>query len=195
MLGNAYGLNGAGGNAAATGAFQASPGYQYSVDQAVDKAMRSQSAAGQLGSGNTTQAVTTLAQNLANQDYSQWLSGLTGLSNSGQSAANSTLAGNEALAGLDTGYGHDLVSNMQWGTNGIAGQATQAGQATDAAKMANQNLLLGLLGSAAQLGALQAPGSVSSTGQAVSGGSIGGNLLASLGKGLGSAGSAIMAAL
>lgn len=205
MLGNAYGLNGASGNTAAQGAFQASPGYQYSVDQATQNAMRSQSAAGQLGSGNTTQAVTTLAQNLANQDYNQWLGGLSGLSQQGQGAANSTLGGYEQLgnlaaaegtgkSNLDTGLGHDATSLAEWATNGMTGQATQAGQATDSAKNANQNMMMGIAGMPLQLLGMQMPGSVSSTGQAVSGGTAGGNMLSSLGKFIGGFGGGSAAA-
>jgi hypothetical protein len=48
MYGNALGLNGAGGNAAATGAFQASPQYAWNRDQAIDAAARKAASLGTL---------------------------------------------------------------------------------------------------------------------------------------------------
>ena len=77
MYANAMGLNGPEGNAAAIAAYQTGPGYQWSVDQAMQGALRGASASGMLASGNTLAAVTELGQNLANQDYGNWAGGLS----------------------------------------------------------------------------------------------------------------------
>ena len=79
MYQNSLGLNGASGNADAVAAFQASPGYQWQVDQATDAAARKASATGALGSGNTMAAIATLGSNLANQEYGGWQNRLSAL--------------------------------------------------------------------------------------------------------------------
>ena len=108
MLDNALGLGGASGNAAATGAFQASPGYEYQVNQATDAAARKAAALGIAGSGNTLSAITTLGSNLANQEYGSWLDRLTASKNTGLTAANAQLGGQTSLAGLQSGQGSAL---------------------------------------------------------------------------------------
>jgi len=126
LYSNALGLGGTAGNSAAQSAFQASPGYQYSVDQATDQAARKAASLGIAGSGNTLDAVTRLSQNLANQDYSNWLQNLSGLSNQGLSAAGSQLQGLGQQASTATQYGQnqaDLATG--YGTNqaGLYGNA------------------------------------------------------------------------
>ena len=117
MLGNALGLNGAAGNAAATSAFQASPGYQFQVDQATDAAARKAASLGMAASGNTMSAITGLAGNLANQEQGSWLDRLQGLASQGLSAAGS-ISGNNQAAG-----------NYQYGGGGIlANLLSQTGQ-------------------------------------------------------------------
>lgn len=77
MYANAVGLNGPEGNAAAAAAFQASPGYQWSVDQAMQQMLRGASASGMLASGNTLAAATELGANLANQEFGAWTGALS----------------------------------------------------------------------------------------------------------------------
>ncbi|MCW5714870.1 MAG: hypothetical protein KIT43_10200 [Bauldia sp.] len=77
MYANALGLNGAAGNAAAAAAYQASPGYQWSVEQALQAMLRGASAGGMLASGNTLTAATELGHNLANQDFGAWRGALS----------------------------------------------------------------------------------------------------------------------
>lgn len=72
LYADAMGLNGAAGNAAAAAAYQASPGYQWSLDQALQSMLRGASAGGMLASGNTLAAATELGQNLANKDFGAW---------------------------------------------------------------------------------------------------------------------------
>lgn len=77
MYGNALGLGGAEGNAAAKGAFQAGPGYGWQVEQATDAAQRAANRVGGLYGGNTIDATTRLGSNLANQEYQNWIKNLS----------------------------------------------------------------------------------------------------------------------
>jgi hypothetical protein len=100
MYGNALGLNGADGNAAATGAFQAGPGYQFAVDQSMQAAQRGAAAGGMLSSGNTMMALQDRGNQLANQEYGGWLQNLGGLNAQGFQAAQGQAQGNANLANL-----------------------------------------------------------------------------------------------
>jgi hypothetical protein len=104
---NSLGLNGAGGNAAAVSAFQESPGYQYQVDQATDAVARKASALGALGSGNTMQAITDRASNLADQEYGGWQDRLNGLSNTGLQATGQQASLQQGLGNLSAQQGRD----------------------------------------------------------------------------------------
>lgn len=122
MYGNALGLNGADGSAAAVSAFQTSPGYQFQVDQATEAAKRNASSLGMLGSGNTLTAVADRTQNIANQEYNNWLSNLNTASASGQSAAGSQ-AGIETALG-DLNYGDAAArASLAHGTETAVGAA------------------------------------------------------------------------
>jgi hypothetical protein len=137
MLLNALGVNGPGGNAAATAAFQNSPGYQYTVDQTLDNANRAASAGGMLASGNTLAALQDRAKNLANQDYGQWLTNLGSFTNPALAATSGAATG---VAGANTNkanvYGNvanSLVDLNKFTTNGINNQNTQQANAETAA--------------------------------------------------------------
>lgn len=121
LYGDALGLNGADGNARATGAFQAGPGYDFAMDQGTNAALRGASAAGMLNSGNTLTALTNFGQGLANQEYGSWLDRLKGQSDTGLQAASGEMAG----------YG---------------GVANAAGGATDNRLGLEGNVLQGLIG-------------------------------------------------
>lgn len=153
MYQNSLGLNGASGNSAATSAFQASPGYQWQVDQATDAAARKASATGALGSGNTLAAIATLGSNLANQEYSGWQDRLNGLGQQGQQAATTQAGlqgswGNQQ-AGLGAQQGQSeaglygqfagLGMNNLWNATG-----TGIGAVTNAQKQARDNVNTGL---------------------------------------------------
>lgn len=86
MYMNALGLNGAGGRDAALGAFQTGPGYQFAVDQATGNAQRAANRLGMAYSGNTVDATTRLANNLANQEYGNWTQSLQGFQGASQNA-------------------------------------------------------------------------------------------------------------
>jgi hypothetical protein len=105
MYSNALGLNGPSGNAAATSAFQAGPGFAAQMAGGVQALDRSAAGKGLFGSGNNAAALTTYGQGLANQEYGNWLQNLAGLNNQGFQAAAGQTGRQGNLANLDMGYG------------------------------------------------------------------------------------------
>jgi hypothetical protein len=121
-LGNALGLNGAEGNAAATGAFQAGPGYEFTRGQGEQAALRAASAGGSLASGNTMTALADYTSGLANKEYGSWLDRLSGAASQGLSAASGQGGALSGLAGLYQGAAGDrlgLESGVAQGRMGI----------------------------------------------------------------------------
>lgn len=163
-LQGSLGLGGQAERDKAVAAFQASPAYQWQVDQATDAAARRASSLGALGSGNTQTAITTLASNLADAEYGGWQDRLTGLSDRGQQAATTqaglqgqlgqSLAGlGQTEAGLQGQFAGLGLNNLWQGTNaGLS--AVQGAQKQAADNVASRNSLttniigsgLGLLG-------------------------------------------------
>lgn len=122
---DALGVNGADGNARATGAFQAGPGYQFTLDQGIDALNRRRAAAGMLGSGNADVDAIKYATGLADTTYGNWLKNLGGLVSpeltatagaaSGQAGAFGSLANlyqTDAAnrIGLEGGYTSGMMS-------------------------------------------------------------------------------------
>lgn len=64
--------------AAARARFMASPGYQYQLEQGNQSVLRNQASAGGLRSGATGMDLQNYSQNLANQDWGNWLNRLGG---------------------------------------------------------------------------------------------------------------------
>jgi hypothetical protein len=150
MYNNAMGLGGAAGTAAAQDAFKVGPGYQFQVDEATQQAQRAANKTGMLFSGNTNDATTRLASNMANKEYGSWLdrlsgyqgaaeratTGRTGALNNvadlqrqqgvGQSALQSDLATKQSGVYTDTAKGLADLSGKQ-GT-ALAGLASDYGQ-------------------------------------------------------------------
>lgn len=125
---DSLGVNGAGGNARATDAFQAGPGYRYAVDQSLEGINRSAAARGGAFGGNTLAALSDRAGNMANQEYGNWQSRLAGLIPSEQ-AAISGMAGAEAnKAGIYRGTGQDIASLGTNTANGIVGLGNATAQ-------------------------------------------------------------------
>lgn len=122
LYANALGVNGQAAADAARSSFRESPGYQYMVDQATDQTARKMSALGALGSGNTIAAVQDRAANLADQEWGDWLSGLSGLGQIGYNAANNQAA-------LTKGIG-DLYADQGRGEAGIYGNFAGMGSST-----------------------------------------------------------------
>lgn len=115
MYANGLGLNGAAGNAAATGAFQAGPGYQFALDQGMQALTRGASAGGMLASGNTLTAANQFGQGLANQEYGNWLGRLAPYNDAER-------AGNENKVALGS-----LVTTARLENNAQRAEGLQAG--------------------------------------------------------------------
>ena len=133
MMLNALGLNGAQGNAAATAAFQASPGYEFKVNQSLDALDRRAASRGMLASGNTTNDTLSTVHGLADQDYQNWLSSLSGLTTLGANETNVGAAGQAAgygaMAPVYTNDANARVNLASGVTSGINSQNTQEANA------------------------------------------------------------------
>lgn len=75
---DALGVNGADGNARATAAFQAGPGYQFTLDSGLDALNRRRASGGMLDSGNADIDAIKFGTGLADQTYGSWLDRLGG---------------------------------------------------------------------------------------------------------------------
>lgn len=146
MLGNALGINGAEGNAAATGAFQAGPGYQFQMDQGLDALERRAAARGQLNSGNTSLDTVRFASGLADSEYDNWLDNLRGFGTTQAGIYTGAIGGQAAsLGGLAdlSQRGVDQKLNLSSEiVNGMMG----ANNAAAAGSAQNTSNGLGLLG-------------------------------------------------
>lgn len=151
MYANALGLNGQSGTDAAKSAFQAGPGYQWNVDQALDQTNRRANASGMQMSGNTLAALQDRASNLADQSYQGWLGNLGSYNQQGQAmlaqGATGQAQGYGNLATLgNTTAAQKVASNNNYlsAANGANTQYGQAGMA-GAANALNFGLNLGNL--------------------------------------------------
>lgn len=116
-LADATGLNGAAGSLNALSSFQASPGVAYQEQQGLSAIDNGAASTGTLRGGNTIRAEQTLGDNLANQDFSQYVNRLSGMANSGLAATNALGSGQ-----LSTASG---IASTD--TSGAAAQANAAG--------------------------------------------------------------------
>lgn len=126
---DALGVNGASGNARAVQAFQAGPGYQYAVDQALDQTKRAAAAGGQSLGGNTLAALSDRAGNMANQEYQTWLGNLNGYVSPELQATGGQATAEAAKAPVYTGTATNLANLGTNTTNAITGQNTQSANA------------------------------------------------------------------
>lgn len=132
LYSDALGLNGAAGNATATSAYQAAPGYQYNLDQGLQALDRGAAAHGMSDSGNWNADTLNYAEGQANQGYNQWLSNLgssndilgTGLTGAGTADTDlANLATGTATA--KTGIATDVLNGTLGANNQqAAGQTT-----------------------------------------------------------------------
>lgn len=136
MYANALGLNGADGNTAATGAFQASPGYQWTLDNAIQGSNRAAAAAGMGASGNALIAAQDRGAQVANQEYGGWLDRLFGVSGQGLDAASGQAQGYTNKGSLyqnTTDQQLGLLSDYTSGLMGTFNQAAKGKEANSAA--------------------------------------------------------------
>ncbi len=71
-------------------AFTESPGYQFRLAEGQKAIERSQAARGLLGSGQTLKAITEYGQNIASQEYGNYMNRLSGLAGVGQATTVQT---------------------------------------------------------------------------------------------------------
>lgn len=151
---DAIGANGADGNARATAAFQAAPGYQYAMDQALGAVQRTAAARGGLAGGNATADILKTATGLADQGYQQYVTnlqngsnlytqGLAGQGSALQGAASASQNQGTALGNLGTSYGQNagnLFTNAASIENGFGQNVANLwGNATNALVQNNNN--------------------------------------------------------
>lgn len=105
QLADASGVNGAEGSARAAAAFRASPGYEWSRDQALEGVARKASATGSLGSGNTLTALQDRAANLADQEYGTYTGRLMNLAQVGYNATGQQAALTKGIGDLGANEG------------------------------------------------------------------------------------------
>lgn len=132
-------------------ALEGSGGYQFNRDQGMQALLRARSAQGMLGSGNTDTDAMTFASGLASNTLNSEraaLSPLMDLYKTGTLGQASTYG---TQAGLTTDFYGNRGSVMDNTTKSIVGLGTEALKAGDAAKSANQQMMLGALGSVAGL--------------------------------------------
>lgn len=126
---DSLGVNGADGNTRATQAFQAGPGYQWAVDQALDGINRSAAARSGAYGGNTLAALSDRAGNMANQEFGSWQDRLGGLI-APEFQATAGQAGAEAgKVPVYQGTANSIANLGSNTTNGITSQNTQAANA------------------------------------------------------------------
>lgn len=175
MSANALGLNGPGGNDAATSAFRADPGYKFSVDQGLEGILRNANAAGGAFGGNQLRESQTFGQGLADQQYQTWLKNLAGreslyapleASTTGAGAsgvANAALTGGTGAANLYSGTAgrlSDLISGTGAKTadvltgqgQSLADLASKGGLATGAADTGTGQSIADLISRLTQTG-------------------------------------------
>lgn len=132
MYANALGLNGADGNAAAQGAFTTGPGYQFSLDQALQAVERRAGAQGRLGSGQTGIDTINTAHGIANQEYGSWLDRLSGYDGKALGAADSKAGIYGGMAGMDYDAGMAKAGYGWNAATGIAGAESDFQKGKDA---------------------------------------------------------------
>ena len=115
---NLLGLNGQDAANAAMANFQASPGYQYSLQQGERGVDAGAAAAGMLRSGATLKAEDTFAQGLADKDFQQYYTNLANLGGQGLTAAGGIQTANQD-------YVANMAGNVQQSNTALTG-ATNA---------------------------------------------------------------------
>lgn len=133
-------------NAMLSSGFQASPGYEYQVQQGMNATNQAAAAGGMLGTPSHQQQAASMNQNIANQDYYQYMNQMTGLYNQGLSQANNM-----------NQMGFNATNQMAQGMQGVGQSMASLGYAS---QQNQSNALMELLGLGAGIGmsALGMPG-------------------------------------
>lgn len=131
-LGNALGLNGAAGNAAATQSFWNNPAISSAINTGSQNVLRNQAATGQLNSGATNIDLQNVAQQTASQGWNQYIAQLQPYLGASTSAAS-------GIGNVYTGLGSQLANLYQNQGNAAYGAQTSIGNANANADLANNN--------------------------------------------------------
>lgn len=150
--GDATGANGPAGFARAVSSFQTSPGYDFARTQGLQAIDRGAASRGMLSSGNTLMGEQQFGNNLANQEFGNYVSRLAPYLGQ-QTSAN--LAGAQGQGSLYANLGNSLNSSL--GNQGILAYNTQSGignanAAADLARLGGEQNLFDGIGSAVSLG-------------------------------------------
>lgn len=137
---NSIGLHGDTWNQTALDTFQASPGYQYSVDQAEQAILRNNAATGGVLSGNTGLALNKNATDLANQEWGNWQDRLMNQGNYIYQDYSGQSQGLTNLANLFSSEGAGLADIAMNGGNKRADLYSTAGQLLNSNNLTNANL-------------------------------------------------------
>lgn len=121
--------------------FQQSPGFKFALEQALGAANRSSAAGGMAGSPANQQESMTLATNLANQDYYNWLGGATGLYGKG-------LQGEEGMADRGANAGKSMSDLIAQQLSQQANLAYQGEKQKNESSSANWGSIFGGIASA-----------------------------------------------
>lgn len=124
---DALGINGPGGNARATSAFEAGPGYNFQLDQGLDAINRRRNAGGMLASGNADRDAQVYGQGLAKQEYNNWLNNLGGFVSPELQATSGAAAGQAGIASNLASLGQGAAGLLNSAGAQRAGVATNAG--------------------------------------------------------------------
>ena len=106
---NTYGLDPAGAKETqqqALADFETSPGYQFRMDEGIKALDRSAASRGLLRSGAQQKGITDFGQNIASEEYGNYMNSLLSVSGLGSQAASS---GNSTAAGLTQGAGNSIL--------------------------------------------------------------------------------------
>lgn len=118
--------------------FQATPGYQFMVDEGMRALEGSAAAAGNLYSGGTLKSISDYGQGMANQEYNNYLNRLAGQAGQGQAAAgnlanasnNYTMTASNALANAGNAQAAGAIgvgNSINGGINNALGAFQYAG--------------------------------------------------------------------
>ena len=145
---DALGVNGTDGNARATEAFQAGPGYQFTLDSGLDALNRRRAGAGMLDSGNADIDAIKFGTGLADQTYGSWMDRLGGYISPELSATTSGAGVQQSLADLGQTDATNRIGLQGNYTSGVVGanNAEAAGKAAGAKNLLGGALSLATLG-------------------------------------------------
>jgi hypothetical protein len=125
--GNATGANGATGYADAVNNFHTNPGYQFTVDQALDNVARRASSTGQLASGGTNVDMANQVGALADKQWQSYVANLQPYLGQQTQAAGGNAQVNVAQAGTQNAN-RTNAANMAYGTEVGVGNANAAAE-------------------------------------------------------------------